>query len=449
MAAVIISPVAKEAEAAVLGACLSDPDAVIFAAQEISPADFAVPVHAWIASALWACFERRIAPTLAAVIDQLRIEGRWSDSVSKSAVSMPDLEAMLASITEADVEHVLSNARIVREAAFRRTGFVRVSQAAQLFNDLSLAAPDVQRGVLDRVGKVFDAHASRDAALYAIGDEERARIARMSGDTLPGVTCGLGWLDQLTGGLLPAEAWVIAAPYKMRKTTIMLNMILSAARAHAPVSVFTVGDSSRDATYRKLLAMVMNDLMIQHAIGADRHVVSSKTLHYPLRDAFYADLYAQASAWLEALPIRLYDGRDRIGGLSETARILRRDVAVHGTQVFAYDYVQAAACGINDYEKTSYYAGWCQQLIGELGIASISISQLNEDTIRSNSDSYSPGAKGGGALPAMANVFLTTRYEEPTITVELKLARDTRMGTKILHKLNPASGLILDANKSE
>jgi hypothetical protein len=136
-----------------------------------------------------------------------------------------------------------------------------------------------------------------------------------------------------------------------------------------------------------------------------------------------------------------------VSNLNETGRILRRDVAMYGTRVFVYDYAQAANCGQNDYERTSNIAGWTQQLIGELGVTGIIISQLNEATIKifGDNENYSPGAKGGGALPAMANVFLSTRYAEPLMTVELKLARDTRMGDKMAHRLNPPSGLILDA----
>lgn len=428
---------------------MADQNAIIVAASEVRPEDFTVPVYRWIAEAIWSCYSRRIAPTMAAVIDTLQSMGRWSDTTSKNAVTMQDVDLVLEGMTEADIEHVVTNARTVREAAFRRAGSVTVSNAAGLFYDMTMTVTDIQRRVLTTVGHVFDGPGSRDASVTSIADEEMARIEQMTDSELPGVTCGLAWLDTLTGGLLPAEAWVIAGVYKGRKTTLALNMVLASASAGVPVSVFTVGDSSRDSTYRKLLAMMMNKLMLPDVQAQDRPPVSSKTLQYRLRDAYFVQLRERAEEVLRAYPIRLYDGRDLVANLSETGRILRRDAAMHGTRVWIYDYAQAASAGQNDYERTSYISGWTQQLVGELGNTGVIISQLNEDTVRNgNQDSYSPGAKGGGALPAMANVFLTTSYDEPMITVNLKLARDSRMGDKVAHKLNPSSGLILDANKS-
>lgn len=438
----------QQAEAAVIGACIADPNAIVFVAGEVKPDDFTVPVYNWVARAIWSCFETRTPPTMAAVIETLQTQGRWSNVTTKTAVSMADIDGVLQSVTDSDVQYAVHNARLVRDAAFRRRGHASIIKAAEYFKDRNLTPNDVQIKVLTAVGHVFDGRASRDAGISSIGEEERGRLGSMTDGDLPGVSCGIGWLDGLTGGFLPAETWVIAAPYKMRKTTVALNMVLSAARAGAPVSVFTVGDSSRDSTYRKLLSMVMNQLMIGDPQASERQPVSSKTLQYRLRDAYYNTLKDRASAILEAYPVRLYDGRDLVGSLNETARILRRDAAMYGTRVFVYDYAQAANYGTNDYERTTYFAGWTQQIVGELGVTGIAVSQLNEATVNAgSSDSYSPGAKGGGALPAMANVFLVTRYEEPTLTVELKLARDTRMGDKVTHTVCPPSGLILDAGK--
>jgi len=435
----------KEAEAATLGACLYDPNTIVFVASVCAPGDFLIPINRWVAEAIWWCFENRVPPTMAAVIDRLSSVGRWSDGNGrKDAVAMPDIDAMLRSISETDVEYAPNNALAVREAAFRRDGKAALEKAAKMFSDQNTRADDIHRTVLRMVGNVFDGRGQRDASVASISEEEQNRIAKMSDSDLSGVTCGIKWLDDLTGGFAPSESWVVAAPYKMRKTTLVLNMILAASSSGAPVSCFTVGDSTRDATYRKLLAIEMNRLMIERNVEFSAQVVSSKTLQYKLRDTFYSELREAADARLSRLPIRLYDGRDYIADLGETARVLRRDAAMYGTRIFVYDYAQACGHGKDDYERTTFLANWTQQVSGELGLTSIIISQLNENAVRTNDGTeYSPGAKGGGALPAMANVFLTVAYQEPIITITLKLARDVRMNDKVAHKLNPASGLIL------
>ena len=357
----------KEAEIATIGACLADPNAIIFVASETRPEDFAVPANRWLADAIWWCLDQRIPPTMAAVIDRLSASGRWSDNGKREAVAMADIDAALRSISETDIEYAPQNARLVHDAAFRRNGKASLERASKLFDNADLPADDIHKGVLRTIGEVFDGRQRRDAALVSVMDEEHQRLAKMGENDLPGVTCGIKWLDEVTGGFLPAESWVIAAPYKMRKTTVALNMIMAAARAGAPVSVMTVGDSSRDATYRKMLAMVMNEIMISDGAGPDRQVVSSKTLQFILKDKYYSELKSRAELHLYSLPIRLYDGRDMIADLGETARLIRRDVAMHGTRIFVYDYAQACAHGLKDYERTTYFAGWTQQITGEVG----------------------------------------------------------------------------------
>lgn len=440
---VLETPIAIESEAAVLGAMISDPNGVIFVSDVISPIDFYVPVHRWLADAIWSCFEQRVPPTMAAIIHQLGVAGRWSETgTSKIAASMKDIDAVLNSIAQPDIEFVLNNAALIRDAAFRRTGYSVAQQAASTFYNRSLTMDVVQADVLTMIGKVFERNDQRSASIQSIAVDEKKRLDSMVDGQLPGVSCGVRWLDEVTGGFLPAETWVIAAPYKMRKTTLELNMALACGLANVPVSIFTIGDSSRDATYRKLTAMRMNQLALH---DVSHKTASSQTLQYNLKDEYYIALRNRAWSDIDQMPIRLYDAKDRVGTLSEATRNLRRDVALYGTRVFFYDYAQAINFGANDYEKTTYFAAWLQTMVGEHGLTGVAISQLNEQAIGSDGSSYSPGAKGGGALPAAANVFLMTKYAEPTMTVELKLSRDSAMGQKIQHKLNPASGLILDA----
>lgn len=438
----------KEAEAAVIGACMADPNTIVFVAPEASPQDFTVPVNRWMAESIWWCFDNRIPPTMSAVIDRLIATKRWSDTVNKSAVTMGDIDAVLATVAESDIEYAPQNARLIRMSAFRRNGHLELERGAKLFDDTSRQVDEIQRDVLRLVSNVFEQRGNRDAAIVSVGNEERARIEKMSDNELPGVSCGIKWLDEFTGGFLPSETWVIGGAYKMRKTTLLLNMVLKAAQV-APVSVFTVGDSSRDATYRKLAALQMNRMMIDEHWQDLETVASSKTLQYRLSRPEYQDLRDRAEAIIDGLPIRLYDGRDMIADLNETSRLIRRDVALYGMRVFSYDFAQSNRHGQDDYEKTMFISAWAQQLCGELGITGVILSQLNEATINSKKESYSPGAKGGGALASMANVFLVTSYLAPFLKIELKLARDSQMGDKVVHKLNPPSGLVLDSGTRE
>jgi replicative DNA helicase len=436
-------PIPELAEAAIIGSILIKPDVMLDVFDKIAPDDFAIAANRWLAEAAWGCFNAKMTPTYAAIVDRLRASGRFSDAMVKTAVTFSDIDAILASVTEQDLPAIGDHVRLVRDASLRRAGLSSVTNAAKLFCDMDRDLDLIERDVFSRVGQVFDRAGGRDANVASIGGEEQARIDKIGEGDVAGIPCGIEWLDELTGGFLPSEAWVIAAPYKMRKTTLALNMTISCARNDAPISLFTVGDSSRGATYRKLIALVMNEHLVSRGID-HLTALSSRALQYPIRVDDYRDVYAYARKVVDGWPIRLYDGQDKIGNLAEASRILRRDAALYGTRIFVYDYAQAVYSGKNDYERTSAFVTWMQQMTGEYGMTGVAISQLNEETIKSGGESYSPGAKGGGALPAMANVFLVTKYLEPDMTIELKLARDSRVGDKRKHALNPASGLILD-----
>lgn len=431
-----------DAEQAVLGAILIDPNLIVPAAEDINPSDFATPVNAWIAQAAWSCLERKTPPTVPALIEELKSAGRWSETPTRDAVVYADFQSVMRHATDVDVAFVKQHVRIIRELAFRRRGDERLRRAAQLFLDQKLTPEDIQSSCNSIIGDVFNRRDARDPALTSIAAGDDARIEHGSTTDIP---CGLTWLNDYIGGLLPSENWVIDGPYKSRKTTVLLNILLSAAQV-CPVSIFTNGDSTRESTYRKLLSMTMNRLAL--ARGWEEYkVLSAQALGYKLNDERYVQLKKSAQEVLGRMTIRIYDGRDLVGNLNEVSRLLRRDCAIYGTRVWAYDYAQTVNHGITDYERVTYYATWCQNVNGELGCTSISLSQVSEAGINGTGDGYSPMSKGGGALPAMANVYLKVSYNEPNIKVKLKLARDAPQGTAVEHRCNPASGLILDGSK--
>jgi replicative DNA helicase len=437
MSALLASP---DAEAAVLGAIMIDPNLIVPASEELTPADFAIPVYVWLAEAAWRCLERKTPPTVPALIEQLKSAQRWSETPNPEAVTYPDFQQLMRCVSDVNIAFIKQHVKIIRELAFRRKGDVRLRQAAQLFLDTQHTPEDIQANCNSIISDVFNRHDARDPSLVSIDQEEEARLARGDVQAIP---CGLKWLDNTVGGLLPSENWIIDGPYKSRKTTVLLNMLLEAARM-APVSIFTNGDSTRNSTQRKLLAMIMNQEAIKYG-WHEYHVMSSQTLMHALTEERYIKLRDHARGILNKLPIRLYDGRDLVGNLAEVSRLLRRDHALYGTRLWAYDYAQTINHGQTDYERVVYYAAWCQNINGELGCTSITLSQVSEAGIGTNmNDSYSPMSKGGGALPAMANVYLKVSYVEPIIKVQLKLARDAPMGTVAPHHCQPASGLILD-----
>lgn len=74
-----VLPTSIEAEAAVLGACLLDRDAVVLVSGVLEPADFYHPGHAAIYTAMLDLYKRRVPPDLITVSDALRQVGQYDD----------------------------------------------------------------------------------------------------------------------------------------------------------------------------------------------------------------------------------------------------------------------------------------------------------------------------------------------------------------------------------
>lgn len=437
----------QEAEAAVVGIILIDPNAVITAAQHIGPGDFGTPVYRRIAEAAWYWLGQRTPPTSALILERLRATAQWSDFATPHTVCGQDFQALLMSVPNSDASFVAHHAREVARYSVRRKGIDASARVGRMFADMAMDDAELQSEQAKMMGDVFTGAETRPADIGGILDAHEEKIqAQARGEAVPeAIRTRLAWLDSATGGIYRGQVWVITGPYKGRKTTFAHNMVLAAAMSGHPVSVFTNGDSTRRDTSLRFVAMVMNLIAIEER-WPEYNPVSAATLRNHLRNEQYNALRARAVAIVKALPLRLYDAGDGIGDLKITERLILRDKAMHGTEVSMYDYAQTIKEGRGDYEKTVLFASWAQNVIGD-DMALLALSQQNEQAVMgAYKDSYSPGTKGGGALPAAANVLITLEHTAPYLKATLKLARDAEsLPDPVSHTLVPASGLILES----
>lgn len=277
---------------------------------------------------------------------------------------------------------------------------------------------------------------------------------------------GIEWVDTLTGGLVPGRLWWIGGPYKSRKTSFALNILLSSVLSNGGVSAAMLSaEMPRQDVGLQMIAMLAAGYL--RAAGEDiyKHtLLSAENLsrarqgykrwpgRLPQAVAFAARRYREIEKRL-----RIYDRSQQGGGLSDYAsieRLVKRDIAMYDANLFVLDYLQLLnAPGNSLYEKVAYLSLRLQELTVRENITMIVLAQLNEDTIR-NGSSYSPGVKGGGDPAATANYFLTTSYktgdyedDDTKLQVQMKLSRHSMSGGPVRTPLDihPASGLVLDS----
>jgi hypothetical protein len=282
------------------------------------------------------------------------------------------------------------------------------------------------------------------------------------------VETGIKWVDDLTGGFYAERLWVLLGAYKSRKTTMALNMVLGALEREPNVNI---GFLSREQSWEQIVAAFVAMLAVRWLMERNLDTKFDKG-GYPL-GYISAELLLQArnsyKRWhphkAQAVDaairhftdygkrLRIYDSNVKHGGLSDmhsAARVLKRDIALEGGDVFFFDYAGLFDVEGNEYEQAKTRAFLFQSWMVTHKKPLVVVAQRNEESIKGNMEnSYSAGAKGGGDLPAAANYLFVTQYktqkypDETDFRLTLKLSRHSSTGAETL-KIHPASGLLED-----
>ncbi len=253
-----IPPQNNEAEAACLGCCLVDPDAVDRVSEILAgPEDFYQKAHQQIYSAMLYLMEHLGVVDLLTVVNYLRDKGELDHCGGV---------AYLDSLTEnvSSSAHVTAYAQIVADNAASR----RLQQAGTAISNLavetSLALPERvdkaeeivfqvgnarNRGDLEHIGK----------SLTNAFNEIAARSA--SGKGISGLATGFTDLDELTTGLHNSNLIVIGARPSMGKTAFALSIATNVALAENPgkVAIFSLEMPREDLCMRMMCSMAKVD----------------------------------------------------------------------------------------------------------------------------------------------------------------------------------------------
>ena len=417
------------AERDVLSALLRDRGAIVVASEVLQPHDFQELRHKEIARVVWQIHAD------GELVNRATVLGRLSGKVDHDYVG-----AVANAATPKIIQELEWNCRAVRMAAIK----ARIDDACSrirddlLSEDISDLAGFIEEAMM-RVASVQDDVLERDSTLPVIDAELNDR------EQQPTWSTGLDWLDKKLGGFGSGQVWVVAAPYKMRKSTLIRNFILSVCRQGISFDWFNL-ERSRDYHYAGLIAMVANETIYK----AGRILaVDERTVAYRTGDAEQMRVIAQAREEVLGWPLRIYDGRDGIANLDKIISIVRRTKILAHTQMFAVDHLQRLEGKDKLFDRMSAAANRLANLIVSTGTCGLLVSQMDNASIRTygeDENSTFVGAKGSGDIPAAADVVVMTEYDPDRapdqLKVRLKVARDASPGQGI-HRIEPSSGVII------
>ena len=362
-------PANLEAERAVIGSCLIDPDALAKVATFLRPTDFFRERHGWIFEAMLRLSAKHepVSDTVM-ILDELKEMGKEIDPWLLT-------EIIAETPTAIYVEHY---GRIVEETSIRRQMIFASGKTAELAYDETVPLKDALNKAEQTMFGISEGRIGKDMTpIRAIMSKVVDRIDFLSKnpDKVGGIPTGFTILDRLLGGLQKSDLIILAARPAMGKTSFALSIAQHAAKHHASRVAFFSLEMSNDQLVQRLLSM---------ETGIDSHRLRLGAIHdeeWPIM-LEAANLLANTRIMIDDTPA---------ASVNDIRTKARRLHAENGLDLIIIDYMQLMS-GMgnsrnqeNRQQEISYISRSLKGLARELDIPIIALSQLSR-AVESRSD---------------------------------------------------------------
>ncbi|NWF60265.1 MAG: replicative DNA helicase [Fischerella sp.] len=389
-----------EAEEAILGGILLDPEAISRVSDRLVPEAFYISAHKDIYQAA-VVLHSQGKPT-----DLLSVANWLTDHDLLTRVGGRNKLASLVDRTVSAV-NIDALASLVMEKYLRRQLIKAGNEIVQLGYQTETELPQV----LDQAEqKVFAITQERpQSGLVHISDSLVNAFeeieTRHQGVALPGIPCGFYDLDAMTSGFQPSDLIIVAGRPSMGKTAFCLNLAYNVAALYKlPVAIFSL-EMSKEQLVQRLIA---SEAEIES--GYLRSGRISQTQWEPL---------SRAIGLLSEMPIFIDDTPNiTVTEMRSQARRLQAEVGT-GLGLIVIDYLQLMeGAGDNRVQELSRITRSIKGLARELSVPVIALSQLSRGVeARTNkrpmlSDLRESGCLTGDTLVTLADSGLQVTIRE-------------------------------------
>ena len=244
------APHSPQAEQAVLGSMLIDPDCIKDVMDKLQPEDFYLRANRDIFETIYHMFIYSRPIDGVTVAGEMEKNGVYSDNTRDYLVQLMDVTPTSANVMEY-VQIVLDKSLMRQVAAAAGSISAMVQEGSGAAGDMLEAAEQ----------KVYAIRRGRSAQnMVTVGmvlQDVMAHLAELTasgGKTLPGLSTGLSAVDAKINGLNKSDLLLLAARPGMGKTSMALNVALSAARESGKtVAIFSL-EMSREQLVTRLIA---------------------------------------------------------------------------------------------------------------------------------------------------------------------------------------------------
>jgi replicative DNA helicase len=354
-------PANLEAEEAILGSLLIDPDAIIKVAASLSADDFYREKNGWVYQAILDLHERREPADFVTLCDEMERRNQLQDVGGAGYIT----QLINNTPTAVHVEYYAGI--VVRTATLRRL----IGAAGQITALAYDEAQDVDE-VVDRAEQlifgVSERRIRRDLTpiRHIMGNvvERIDYLHRHTGDLL-GVPSGFGKLDKLLGGFQKSDLVILAARPSVGKTALALNFAANAAKKYAQrVAFFSLEMSAEQ--------------LVQRLLSSETGINQQRLRLGDVKEEEWLMLMEAAGVLSETL---VFIDDTPAGSVLELRTKARRLQAEHGLDLVVVDYLQLmrGEGGRNDnrVQEISYITRSLKSLARELEVPLIALSQLS------------------------------------------------------------------------
>jgi replicative DNA helicase len=390
-----LPPQNVEAEEAVLGALLIDPDAIIRLTTVLRPQDFYREKHGWIYDAILALHERREPVDFLTVCDELERRTQLDE------VGGPAFITTLVNVVPTSV-HAEHYARIVERSATRR----RLLDAAGQIAALAYQEADDVEEVVDHAEQILFGVSERRISRELVPIKQvlsnyydRVEYLTRHRDEMIGIPTGFSDIDKLLAGLQRSDLIILAARPSVGKTSLALSIAHNAAKKHGQRIAF--------------FSLEMSDeQVVQRLISAETGIDAQRLRRGELEGEW--DRFVKASSDL-AETLFFIDDTPSISALELRTKARRLHAEV-GVDLVVVDYLQLMRGDTrseNRVQEISAISRALKALARELNVPVLALSQLSR-SVESRTDKRPilSDLRESGALEQDADVVIFIYRDE-------------------------------------
>jgi replicative DNA helicase len=355
-----VVPHSREAEEAVIGSVMINPEAYYDVAEFLQADDYYIHRHRWIWEAFTRLHERRSPIDILTVTEELDQMG-YLGEVGGSAY----LTALITNVPTA--LHAAAYGHIVEETAIRRRMLEAANKVVKAAYEEEVTIETAIESAEKAVFGVSERRLSSDLQpIQEVLSEYFDRVGDLAAraDDTYGVPTNFKDLDNLLGGLQPSDLLIIAGRPGQGKTSFMLSIAKNAARVHNKhIAVFSMEMS--------------NEQLVQRLISQETGIDAQRLRLGKLEDNEW-DLFAEAVEALGQTHIFL-DDTPSISPTQMRAKCRRLHLE-HRLDLVVVDYLQLMQSDYrtdNRVQEVSYISRNLKALARELNVPVLAAAQLS------------------------------------------------------------------------